>query len=208
MANQLYYGTILSVVLVLIASCSSPQERFEKQLDKAINEDVEYSEFRHEGFSILYPMWPDKSGNNVELSVSVGYCSVSVNAEKLAAKQWYHMLIDSVEKQDGTIIESNKEENRIKFSLPFQNLTMVSDNRVYDCRGNAVAVTITCIKEASEKTQDMHRKIFDSARCDGEPAGEAEVVYKDYKDNDFTIKYPDWDELKDGAEHQLGVSRG
>ncbi len=213
MASKLYCGVVLSgivlsIVLILIVSSSSPQERFEKQLDKAISEDFEYSEFNYEGFSVLYPVWPARADNGVELSVTRGYCSVSVNAEKMAARQWYLMFIDSIEKQDGTIIESNEDENHIKFSLPFQNLTMVSENRIYDCGVNAVAVTITCIKEASEKTQDMHRKIFNSAKCQGEPAGDVEVSYKEYKNDDFIIEYPDWSELKDGSEHQLAVSKG
>jgi hypothetical protein len=212
----------LAVFVVLAGGCTSPQERFDRQLDQAIGEEFSYSSFYNEGFSASYPVWPKTSDDtgSVELSVSRGYCSVTINSERLAAEQWFGMFMDSVQKQNGTIIESDDEEHHIKFSLPYQNLTLVSDNRIYYCNGNAIAITITCIEQAEEKMRGLHDEVFGSATCEEkeEPAVEEPVPqepaeegteYDTLVDGDFSVEYPEWTELQDEAEQRvLGVSKG
>ncbi|MBU0962666.1 MAG: hypothetical protein KKD48_02050 [Nanoarchaeota archaeon] len=200
---------IISVIFIIIfTACSSPETRLQDQLDIAIAESFSYSEFYNDGFSIQYPVWP-ASDSNIELSVTRGYCSVSVNVEKIPAESWYDMIIKSVNEQNGKIIELNKDENYIRYSGLYQNFTMISENRIYDCNYNANAVTITCIEQAYPKTQDMRNIIFNSAKCNGqETTGKSEVIYKTYTNSDFSINYPDWDKINDNSNHEVAVSRG
>ncbi|MFC1732515.1 hypothetical protein ACFL6I_19600 [candidate division KSB1 bacterium] len=216
MAKKIIFTGIMIILVALLIGCSTPEERFQDQLDNAISEEFDYSEFSYDGFSVQYPMWP-ASESDVELSVSKGYCSIAVNAEKMPARQWYDMIIKSVEKNDGKIIDSDESKNYVKYSMPYENFTMVSENIIYDCNGNAIAVTATCIEQAYAKTQNMRDKIFDSAKCDGKEIAEQsedntaqkkETEYKIYTEDDFSIRYPDWDKLQDNAEHKVGVSRG
>ncbi|MBW3022767.1 hypothetical protein KY308_01550 [Candidatus Woesearchaeota archaeon] len=209
--NRLFIIVMLTAILT-ISGCSSHEERFQDQIDKAISEKFDYSVFSYDGFTINYPLWP-AAESDVELSVTRGYCSVAINVEKIASEQWYGMIINAVEQKNGTVIISNEKERHIKFSVPYQNLTMVSDNRLYDCNGNGIVVTIMCIKEADEKTQEMHEKIFNSAKCEGKEIEQTsapieKTTYKTYNENDFSVTYPDWDKLQDNSEHKVGVSKG
>jgi hypothetical protein len=209
--NRIMAGLSVMTLLFMVA-CSTPEERFNSQIDKAVSEEFDYSVFSYDGFSVQYPVWP-VSESDVELSVTRGYCTVAINAEKITAEQWYAMMLDAVEQQNATIIISNEKESHMKFSMPYQNLTMVSDNRIYDCKGNGIVVTIMCIDQADAKTQEMHEKIFSSAKCDGEEikqpsAKNEETVYKTYNENDFSVIYPDWEKLQDNSEHNLAVSKG
>ncbi|MBU0535543.1 MAG: hypothetical protein KKE20_01155 [Nanoarchaeota archaeon] len=217
--NKLFGVMLIILITVTFAACSTPEQKFQDQLDKAMSEKFDYSEFSYDGFTVQYPVWP-AAESDVELSVSRGYCSVAVNAEKITAEQWFGMIGDAIEQQEGKIIISDKSKNLIRYSMPYQNFTMVSENRIYDCKGNGIAVTITCIDQAFAKSQDMIDKIFGSAKCDGkqmtETKGEPETktseqektVYKTYKEDDFSVKYPDWAKLQDNAEHKVGVSKG
>jgi len=44
-------------------------------------------------------MWPaaGEENDNVELSVTKGYCSVAINSENMDAQAWYDMIVDTVE---------------------------------------------------------------------------------------------------------------
>jgi hypothetical protein len=202
--NKIIAGLSI-IVLLFTAACSTPEERLNSQIDRAISEEFEYSVFSYGGFSVQYPVWP-AADSDVELSVSRGYCTVAINAEKIPAKQWYDMMLDSVEQQNATIIILNEKDKHMKFSMPYQNFTMVSDNMIYDCNGNGIIVTIMCIGQADAKTQDMHEKIFSSAKCGEQP--ELETAYRTYKEDDFSVIYPDWEKLQDNSEHSLAVSKG
>jgi len=62
------------------------------------------------------------------------------------------------------------EGRHAKYSMPFQNITMVSDNMVYNCNDKAVVVSVMCIEQADSKMQEMKEKIFGSAKCEGKEA--------------------------------------
>jgi hypothetical protein len=191
---------ILFFLFLLIVSQNTPQKR----LEKIMNEEIAYSQFSESGFSIKYPQWPDTSENDVELTVTKGYCTVSVNSEKIPAKQWYDMFIDSIEKQSGEIIKADKNSLQIRYFLDINNNTLVSDGRIYECNDKSTAVTLTCIKEAEKVMQKLSNEIFPSADCQ-----EKSIELKDYQEDDFTISYPDWEKITDRPEQRLvGVSRG
>ncbi|MBD3313802.1 hypothetical protein GF345_05150 [Candidatus Woesearchaeota archaeon] len=216
---QRFLSLALLILMIALAACSTPEQGLQDRVDKAMNEDFEYSEFSNEGFSIKYPMWPAAEGD-VELSVSRGYCSFAVNTEKIPADQWHDMMIDAVDKQEGRIIDSDQEEGYVKYSMPYQNFTMISENRIYECKGNSNAVTVTCIEQAYDNADGLRNTIFSSARCEGkeitgtkaQSAGNApqkeETSYETYNDMDFSVEYPDWENLKDNSSHAVGVSAG
>ncbi len=199
-------AVFIIIAMMLITGCSTAEERLDAQLDKAMSEKIEYSEFYNDGFSIQYPVWP-ASDSDVELSVTRGYCTVSANVEKLTAKQWHTMMEEAV-KDKGEILET--DDNYIRYSMPYQNITMISENRIYDCNNNAIAVTITCIEQAFNKAGELREKVYSSAKCEGQDAAQPaqEQGYTTFTEDDFTITYPEWDKLNDNSEHTLGVSKG
>lgn len=192
---------ILFVVFFLIVLQNTPQ----KQLEKIISEEISYSQFSGKGFSVLYPEWEDKTQGNVELSVSKGYCTVAINSENLPAQQWHEMLVDSINEQEGEIIDFSESNFEVKYSLIFQNHTFISENRIYECGGESTAVTINCLEEFEEVGERLSEKIFPSVSCE-----KNETKLRDYQDDDFSINYPEWDEINDGAGDQrlLGISKG
>src|SRR3989338_7623225 len=100
---------IFLLAALLLASCTKEQ-RFEDQLDKAINEEFSYKTFTLKDFSVDYPDWEMKYNEGVELSVSRGYCSVAINSETLKARQWYDMIAEAVEQQKGEILIANDKD--------------------------------------------------------------------------------------------------
>ncbi len=199
---------VLLIPLFFIAACSTPEERFENQLDKIMDEDIAYTEYYNDGFSVKYPVWPTSENDN-EISVTKGYCSVTINTEEISADMWYQMIVDSVNKQKGKIIEEDENKNYLRYSMPYQNFIMVSENRIFGCNNKGNAVTVTCIEQAYEKSKTMRNTIYDSAKCNGEENIEkSETEYETYSNGDFIIDYPKWDKLQDNSEHQLAVSKG
>lgn len=203
---------LLLIILVLISSCDNPkkdpQDNVQKvpqnPLDKIINEEISYSQFSENGFSVLYPNWPNNTQGEVELTVSKGYCTVSINSEKIPAKQWYTMFDESIRKQSGIIIASDQKNLQIKFSSDFQAHSMVSNIRIYECNEKSIAVTITCIEEVKEVMQKLSNKIFPSANCQ-----QKEIKFKDYQDDDFYVSYPEWERITDWTDQRLlGITKG
>ncbi len=211
MLKKIEYFVIL---IIILTSCSTPQERFEKQLDDAVSEKTEYTTFFNEGFSVDYPLWPKTKGNE-EVSVTRGYCSVLVNSEKLGAKQRYSMFIESINENNGELIISNEEDFHIKYSLLYLNNSMVSDNKIFDCNGNAITISIVCLEQADKKVNDVKERIFSSASCE-EDDSQTEIIqkteettYENFKDDDFSIEKPTWNELQDFPEQRvLGLTKG
>ena len=206
---------LLGILLViLISGCASPQEQFQQQVDQALSEEFEYTEFYNDGFSILYPVWPATTGD-FELGVTKGYCSVVINSEKMTADQWYDLFMDAIDEQELEVIISDEGDKHIKYSSEYQNITMINDNMIFDCRDGAVAVSIVCMEDVEEKVQAMHTKIFDSASCEEDSPKQvqkveidAELKYKDFDDDDFSVEYPEWDVMPTEDESLLAVSKG
>lgn len=199
---------IIVFLIFLLIGCTSPQvqnqEKPTNPLDKLLNEEISYSLYSENGFSVLYPDWPENTNGGVELAVSKGYCNMAVNSEKLPAKQWYGMMVDSVAKQAGKVIISDQENLQIKYSSDYNKHTLISDNRFFGCRDNAIAVTITCLEEVDEIMQKLSDKIYLSVNCD-----EKDVEFKKYEDDDFSIEYPNWgDTIDDGNERLFGITKG
>ena len=216
---------IFLLAALLLASCTKEQ-RFEDQLDKAINEEFSYKTFTLKDFSVDYPDWEMKYNEGVELSVSRGYCSVAINSETLKAKQWYDMIAEAVEQQKGEILIANDKDMHVKFSALYQNISLISDNQIFDCNGNAVAVTVMCMESASEKTKDINERVFSSAKCDGKLIKEVKVddndakeettnkeepeatEFKTFREDDFKAAIPVWNKLEDNGDHLAAVSKG
>lgn len=178
----------------------------DKQLDDILSEEISYGSYSGNGFSVLYPLWPaaEQGDGSVEVSVTKGYCSVAINEEGLPAEQWFGMFEDSIAQQKGEILESDEEGNRIKFSLQYQNITLLSDNQIFECNDKSTAVTITCIEQVDDKMQELHDMVFGSASCE-----KKEVEYEDFQDQDFLIEYPDWSVIpEETGQRVLGVSKG
>jgi hypothetical protein len=204
---------VVIFVMLLLVGCANQegtqgdksQKKTKNPLDAALNEKINYSWYSADDFSILYPEWPDTAEGNVELAVSRGYCTVAVNSEKLPAKQWFKMLVDSVEKQSGDIFSRDEDNNQLKYSLNYKNITFISDNRIFECNSNSVAVTLTCIEPVSGLLQNLSSIIFPSAEC-----REKEIEFSDFEDMDFSVSYPGWDDLNDdgGEQRMLGKTKG
>ncbi|MBU1632673.1 MAG: hypothetical protein KJ580_05665 [Nanoarchaeota archaeon] len=196
-----------AIIIIKVTQQEKPQETQEKAqtpLEKLMSEEINYSTYSENGFSVLYPEWPDTTKGDVELTVSKGYCTIAINSEKLPAKQWYEMFVDAVTKQAGDIIISDEDDFQLKYSVNFQNNVLVSDNRIFQCNDNSIVVTITCMEEVDEVMQKLSDKIYPSASCQ-----EEEIEFKDYQDDDFSVNYPDWQESSDGGEQRvLGVTKG
>ncbi|MCP3683470.1 MAG: hypothetical protein GY861_12355 [bacterium] len=204
------------ILVVLINGCASPQEvpqekppevpKEEPQspLEKLLSEEINYSLYSENGFSVLYPQWPDTTEGNVELTVSKGYCTVAINSEMIPAKQWYDMFVESINNQVGELIISDKDNLRLKFSSDIQDVTLVSENRIYMCNGRSTAVTLSCIDEVDEVMQKISDTIFPSANCE-----EEEIIFTEFQDEDFSIDHPDWEETTDSSEARvLGKTTG
>jgi hypothetical protein len=185
---------------ILITGCGNYQLDF----DKLLNEEINYSQYSKDGFSVLYPQWPDNTDGDVELTVSKGYCTISINSEKILAKQWYQMMIDSVTKLAGDIITSDENNLQVKYSFNFKNNTLISENHFFTCQDNSIVVTLTCIEEFNEIMQKLSDKIYPSATCQ-----EKELKFNNYQDDDFSVMYPDWDNSLEMEEQRvLGVTKG
>jgi hypothetical protein len=186
--------------LTLMTGCGNYQLDF----DKLVNEEISYSQYSKDGFSVLYPQWPDNTNGDVELTVSKGYCTISINSEKIPAKQWYQMMIDSLEKVSSKIIFVDDDTLQLKHSLIFNNNTLILENRFFTCQDNSIVVTLTCIEEVDGLMQKLSDKIYSSATCQ-----EKELKFNNYRDNDFSVMYPDWDNSLDMEEQRvLGVTKG
>lgn len=195
---------LILLSLVLFVGCSTVEE-------KAQSQSIDYLQFDNDDFSVMYPDWP-AGESDAELSVTKGYCSVVINSEKLGAEQWYSMIAEAVKEQGGKIIASDKSKNAVTYSTLYQNITIISDNRIYDCDGNAIAVTLACAEHAYNSTIPMKEKIFGSAECKKDEAEESQQEkapeYLTFEDDDFSVMYPAWERLQDNSEHLVGVSKG
>ncbi|MBW2968170.1 hypothetical protein KY362_06820 [Candidatus Woesearchaeota archaeon] len=235
--NILLIGIILAIS-VLIAGCS-PEEQFQRQLDRAMSEEVKYTVYSNEGFSVKYPLWetPADASENVEVTVTKGYCSVVINAEEMKGVHMWRALVQAVQNTEGNDLITAVEDDdyNVRYAGAYKNLTMISDTRIYDCNGLANAVSVICIMQADEKSQHIHETVFSSARCehrehavvgklqepeelDPEQIQEAikrvaneDIDYLELEEEDFSVAYPDWNEVEDAAdvdERVLGVSIG
>jgi len=197
-----------ALVVFLLIGCAQEcpdcvvQEKPPSQLDKLLNEEINYSTFSYNGFSVLYPEWPKNTNGDVELTVSKGFCTVAINFEKLPAKQWYKMMENSIAKTGEYIADADNLQ--MKYSMDYKNITLISDNRFYECQDDTIAVTLTCIEEVEELMHKISDKIYSSVNCEEEV-----IEYKVYNDEDFSIEYPDWkDSIDGGSERLLGISKG
>ncbi len=205
-----YSMLVMIILVILMVGCEIPQEKLQSQekaqnpLDKLISEEINYTQYTENGFSVLYPQWPDTTKGDVELTVSKGYCTVAVNTEGIPAKQWFGMFLESIEKQSGEIIISDEDNLQAKFSLNFQNVTLISDNRIFVCNDESTTVTITCVEEVDKVMQKLSDTIYSSVSCQ-----EEEMEFKEYQEDDFSVSYPDWEEINDGNEQRvLGRTKG
>jgi hypothetical protein len=191
---------ILFSLLILLTACSP-----EQQLNKIINEEVSYSTFKSNGLSVSYPLWPESENNDgsVEVSVTKGYCSVSINTEKMNAKQWYNSFLDTIEKT--RLISTDQNKMSLSFYLNYQNMTLISQNQIYDCNDQAIVVTLTCIEQAKEKMQEMQEKIYDSVNCQEE---DKKINYNQFNEEDFSVKYPSGENLEDTNDHIIAINKG
>ncbi len=226
--KKILWTSILILSYILLYGCGTPEERFEKQLNNAISEGFSYTTFYNEGFSAEYPIWPtaENISDDVELSVTLGYCSVTINTEKMTAQQWHKAITDAINQQNWTRFTSNDENFRTVHSMKYQNINLTAENRIYDCNGQAFVVTIMCIDQAVEDMHNLYDTVYGSVKCDKdepsekqeeitkmeEPAqtpAEHEFTYDTFVDGDFSVEYPEWDWLNDGEEQRiLSVSRG
>jgi len=201
--------SILLIFIILAVVACTPEERFENQLDKAMSEEFDYLTYSNEGFSVLHPDWPDTENQDdkTEVSVSVGYCTVLVNSEKMLAKQWYNAMLDSIDEQDTEILDSDEEDNYVKYSMDYQDFKMISRIRMYDCNELSHAVIVTCISDANNKAPHIHEKVYGSVECEKETK---EEIYNEFEEDDFEVEHPDWNELEDehGEERVLGLTKG
>jgi len=206
MNNKIIIITLTLVLTLLLVSCSE-EEMLQKQLDKVMSEEVIYTTYSNNGFIAEYPDWPDaEHGEELEVSVTKGYCSVVINQEETYPEWWYEALLNSVEESD--IIISDQENLRLKTTSPYENFTMISDTRFYECSSSTYAISIVCISQVDEAAQHIHEKVFNSVACEEEEP--EEQAYQGFEDDDYIIEYPDWNEFEDesGEERVLAVTQG
>ena len=213
--------TFVLFLLISLAGCS-PEARLEMQLDKVMSEEVKYIGYSDNGFSIEYPYWPATADrdSSVEISVTKGYCTVIINTEQARPDQLYKVLVAAVDGSNRTILILDDDEHRVKYSALYEELTMLSDNRVYGCNGLSHIVSVVCIAEADDDAQHIHETVFGSAECKEEEGLKTEYVplpeavdekisYILFDEDDFVIEYPDWDAFpEEGGQRVLGVTKG
>ena len=186
------------VLLFVLAACNPVDP-----LERALSEEISYSTYSGNGFTIDYPDWP-LTENPSEVSVSKGYCTVIVHAEKMIAKQWYDAMINAINPSD--VILADEEELRVKHSSEYLNFTMISDTRIYPCNDMANAVSVVCISEVNDRMQHLHERVFRSAACEEE---EKTTRYLAFEDEDYVIEHPEWDALEqEGQNRVLGLTQG
>jgi len=195
-----------AIVILLIAGCNEekPAVTSKQQTQPVKKEQINYSMYQENGFSVLYPQWPSSSQEGVELSVSRGYCTVAVNSEKLPAKQWYEMLIGSIEKQASNIIVSDEDSLMVKYTMLYQNISLISENRFFSCNDQSIAVFVTCAEGFEDIMKNISDTIYPSAHCQ-----EKETDFMVFNDGDFSVKYPDWEQINDSNDQRLlGKTKG
>ena len=176
-----FFITILIISSLFILTSCSPEKKFQKQLDNAVNEEITYSTYIHNDFSIDYPYWPSTNSNSdnekennedltgAEISVTKGFCTVMINTETIKADQWYDMLNNAVKDQaQHKLLIADPKDNRLKYSAPYQDLKLLSDNKFYECGGFTHLVSIVCIEQADDNAQHIHNSVFGSAICNSE----------------------------------------
>jgi hypothetical protein len=216
----------------VLSGCSSAEQKFQKLLDTELSQEIVYVPYHNNGLSLEYPQWPASDGESdgkTEISVTKGYCSVVINTEQISAKQWYDLLLDSVKKQGFDVFEARNEEKYARYSTEFQNLTLITESRMYDCNGYATAVQVWCIEQVYNRTGNIRERVFSSVRCE-QTAGsdkktrekaikednkpdvdvvEEEIIYNFFEEQDFFVQYPDWQKIEGGgAEKVIGVTAG
>jgi hypothetical protein len=198
--------TFLIILLALLVGCTAPQENLtdDSQEEKVANSEIEYSLYSDNGFSVLYPEWPETTEGDVELAVTKGYCSVAINSEMIPATQWYDMFEESITGQAGEIISSDRDSLQITYALDYQDINFVSENRIFVCDDKSTVVTLTCMEGVSDVMQKISDTIYPSAHCQDQ-----EVEFNDFQEEDFSVDYPDWEIMEDGEEQRvLGITKG
>jgi len=198
-----YY--ILFLILFSVFGCTpeSPKDNYQDPVEKVLNEQINYTIFSENGFSVSHPDWERIDQDN-ELTVSKGYCTVAVNSETIPAKQWYDMFEQSIASQDGEILSSDQNNFQVIYSFDFQKHTLISEIRLYECNDRSIAVTLSCIEEVTELMTNISSHIYPSADCKVK-----ETVYNNFQDADYSIKYPDWEgSLEKEEQRVLGVTKG
>lgn len=201
MISLLYEKTILLLLVVLlICGC-------EKNIEQIINEDIVYSTYTNDDFTIQYPSWPSMGDNTeVEVSVTKGYCSVSINTVESDASGLYNYLLENSPNQ--VIVDTNEEELLMIAEMDYLDYHFVAENKIVGCNNQAHVISISCLEEIYNEDYKLYDEIYSSIVCnDGSSEG---IVYISLDDEDFEVEYPDWDDLKDdaGEERVLGVSAG
>lgn len=216
---------IFVLVLISLTGCT-PEQQLQNQIDDLVSEEITYTNYANNGFSIDYPYWPVTENNDarVEISVSKGFCTVMINTEDAPADQLYALLVNSIEDSNGTLILTDETSSRIKYSALYNELTMISDSMIYGCNGKSHIVSVVCIEQANNDSQHIHKRIFESANCEKDetiseestnlensPAAneiEEEITYNEFEEGDFTIKHPDGETLEEVETRVFGVTKG
>jgi hypothetical protein len=209
---------IVILLIILLSGCTTKKERFENQLEEAINKPFDYTTFYNNEFSINYPIWPTNPDNDgAEISVTRGYCSVIINTEPINSNTWHEILLESLKSQNGEIIEKYDNINKLIYSLKYKDFNMISTNQIFSCNNNAIAVSIVCIEDAYKKTALLKETILNSAKCNIEEktieitkeGKNEEKIFKEFEEEDFSLEYPDWDIIENNEDQRLlGVSKG
>jgi len=177
------YYVFFIIISFSVFGCTpeSPQENSQDPIEQVLNEQINYTIFSEDGFSISHPDWEEIDQDN-ELTVSRGYCTVAVNSETIPAKQWYDMFEQSIASQDGEILSSDQSNYQVIYSFDFQKHTLISEIRLYECNDRSIAVTLSCIDEVTELMTNISNQIYPSAECK-----EKETAYINLQDADYSV---------------------
>jgi hypothetical protein len=202
---------LIITIAILLSGCT--------QAEEVLNEKINYRTYTSNSFEIQYPDWPEgEKDSETEIMVSKGYCTVVINTNEADAKQLYNQMVESI--KEATHILSYKE-NEAKLSIEttstYQTHKIRSDIRLFGCNKKAHIVNIACIEQVmnNSNVQSLYNTIFNSVKCTEEnqiieeEIKNSKTTYSTYKDEDFTVEYPEWSEFGDQSEEQkLAVTAG
>ncbi|MBW2974039.1 hypothetical protein KY346_06655 [Candidatus Woesearchaeota archaeon] len=201
---------LLCLFGLLLVSCAKVN------VEDVINEPFNYTTYTSDGFSIKYPDWPQhERGNETEVSVSRGFCTVIIDTADIPAESWYQQLIVALKDAPHILsFEENEEELSVKSTATYKEHKLISKMKVAGCNKKSHLINIACLETVIgyEAVTDLYNSVLDSISCEEtkaakEESKEKKVSYEKFVDSDFELLHPDWSEIEEG-EHILGVSAG
>ncbi|MBW2986378.1 hypothetical protein KY333_03330 [Candidatus Woesearchaeota archaeon] len=195
---------LFCILGLLLVSCAKIDT------EDVINKPFNYTTYTSDGFSIKYPDWPlHEKGNETEISVSRGFCTVIIDTADIPAESWYQQLTTALKDAPHVLSsEENEEELSVKSTVTYKEHKLVSKMKVAGCNKKSHLINIACLETVIgyETVMDVYDSILGSISCEETKEEPKEISYEKFVDDDFEILHPDWNEIE--GDHILGVSAG